>query len=304
MKNLLLRILLFPLFLLPFCASGQQQVMYTQYMFNGLAINPAYAGTAEALSITALGRWQWTGIEGAPNTQTLSAHAPIEGRRIGLGLTVTRDEIAVTRETGVYASYAYRLNLGKGYLSMGLQGGFSALKGNYGDVYTLNPDPSFQGQSTAFLPNVGAGLFYYSSKFYAGLSAPLLLEDKMKDGGLVTYTQTRHYFFTTGMVFNLSDKIKAKPNVLVKLVEGAPVSVDYNLSFLLSNVVWLGVSYRRPESINFLVEFNINPKFRVGYAYDRVIEPSLRTATASSHELMLNYRISLKKNGIVTPRDF
>jgi len=304
MKKLYLRSLSLSLFLIPLFAAGQQQILYTQYMFNGLAINPAYAGTSEALSITALGRWQWVGIEGAPRTQTLSAHTPIEGKNIGIGLTVTHDEIAVTKETGVYASYAYRLHIGSGYLSMGLQGGFSTQKGNYNDVYTVNPDPKFQGQTSTFLPNIGAGLFYYNSAFYAGLSAPLLMQNTIKNGGVDVYKQTRHYFFTSGMVFNLSPSVKAKPNILVKFIEGSPVSVDYNINFLFNNIIWFGISYRPPESVNFLIEFNVNKNFRIGYSYDHIIEKSLRSATVSSHEIMLNYRISLKKKGVVTPRYF
>jgi type IX secretion system PorP/SprF family membrane protein len=289
---------------MPLLVFGQQQVMYTQYMFNGLAINPAYAGTSEALSITALGRWQWVGIEGAPTTQTLSAHTPIEGKNIGVGLTLTRDEIAVTKETGVYASYAYRLHIGSGFLSMGLQGGFSTLKGNYNDVYTLSPDPMFQGQSSHFLPNIGAGLFYYNAVFYAGVSAPLLMENNIKSGGVNVYKQARHYFLTSGMIFNLSRGVKVKPNILLKFIEGVPISVDYNVNFLFSNVIWLGVSYRAPESVNFIGEINISKNFRIGYAYDHIIQNTLRTATSSSHEVMLNYRISLKKRGVVTPRYF
>jgi type IX secretion system PorP/SprF family membrane protein len=269
-------------------------------MFNGLAINPAYAGTGEALSITALARWQWTGVEGAPTTQTISAHTPVQGKKIGLGLTVVRDEIAVTKQTSVLAAYAYRLPVGSGYLSMGLQGGFSTLNVKYDDVYTLNPDPTFQQPSSQFVPNAGAGVFYYNSVFYAGVSCPMLIENEVSG----VLTQRRHYFLSTGMVFDLSKQVKVKPNILVKTVEGSPISADYNLNFLFHEVIWFGVSYRTSESINFLTELNINKKFRIGYSYDHVIESSLKTIATSSHELMLNYRINLAKKGIINTRYF
>lgn len=292
------------LLVLPLVATAQQQSMYTQYMFNGLAINPAYAGTGDALSASALVRRQWVGLEGAPTTETISVHAPVQSKNIGLGLTVSMDQIAVTRQTGVYGAYSYRIPVRNGYLSAGLQVGFSAVRADYSEVYTLGQDPTFQQLYSQFLPNAGVGLFYYNSVFYAGLSAPLLIENKMESNGTDIFTQRRHYFFTSGMVFSLSDGVKAKPNILVKVVEGSPVSVDYNVNFLLNNTVWLGVSYRGPESINFLMELNINKRFRVGYAYDHIIQNTLKTVTTSSHEILLNYRVSLTKKGVVNPRTF
>jgi type IX secretion system PorP/SprF family membrane protein len=304
MKALRWRTMLILGYLLPIAVQGQQQPMYTQYMFNPLAINPAYAGTSDALSITALSRWQWVGMEGAPVTQTLSVQAPVQSRKVGLGLTVTVDEIAVTKQTGVYGAFAYRIPVGSGYLSFGLQAGFTALKADYDKAYVLGTDPVFQQQYSEFMPNAGGGLFYYNSLFYAGLSSPMLIQNKVESGGSYVFTQRRHYFFNTGMVFRLSDEIKAKPNLLVKTVEGSPVSIDYNVNFLFKNVAGFGVSYRGPESVNFLTEININKRFRFGYAYDHVIQPTLKNAATSSHEILLNYRVSLTKNGVLTPRQF
>lgn len=304
MKKIYLQNLIIALLLLPVVASAQQQALYTQYMFNGLVINPAYAGTGEALSMTAQARWQWVGLEGAPTTQTFSAHTPVRDKNIGLGLTVSHDAIGITKQTSVFGAYAYRIPIGGGFLSMGLQGGFSLLKGNYDDVYTLNADPAFQQLSSEFLPNIGAGVFYYNAVFYAGFSSPLLLESKARSGGADVFMQRRHYFLTSGMVFNLSRNVKAKPNILVKAIEGSPLSLDYNINFLFHDILWFGVSYRTPESICFLAELNINKKLRAGYSYDRVIESALKTVAVSSHEIMLNYRIALEKKGIVNPRLF
>ena len=292
------------LMLLPAMAYGQQQALFSQYMFNGLGINPAYAGMSGSLDIAALARWQWVGIEGAPTTTTLSAHAPIQSKKIGLGLTISRDEIGITDQTTVFAAYAYRLQVGKGHLSMGLQGGFTSFNGNYNDLYTLNPDVTFQGQASEFLPNAGAGLFYHTAVYYVGFSAPMLIQNKIQNNSTDIFTQRRQYFLTSGAVVNLSRHVKAKPNILVNMVDGAPVSVDYNVNFLFNEVIWFGVSYRPPESLIFITQLDIDQRFRIGYAYDHIIERTLSNVASSSHEILLSYRIKLVKNSVTTPRYF
>lgn len=283
---------------------AQQQASYTQYMFNGMAINPGYIGTHEALSFTALGRWQWVGMEGAPNTQTFAVHTPIKSKNIGVGLQAVRDEIAVSRFTTVMAGYAYRLPISGGYLSMGLQGGFQSFNANYNDAYTLGSDPTFQQSYSAFKPNFGAGLFYYNAIWYAGVSAPELLNHHIEQDGQSVFNTERHYFMTGGAVFTLTPDIKMKPNLLVKVINGAPVSVDYNVNFLFKEVLWLGFSYRPPESVSFLVELNISQNLRFGYAMDVVTNATLSQSANTSHEMMLNYRIPLRKDQVVTPRYF
>lgn len=287
-----------------FVVTAQQQTTYTQYMFNGLAINPAYAGSHDALSFTALGRWQWVGMKGAPNTQTFAVHSPIQSKHMALGLMASRDEIAVTTNTTVMADYAYRIAMGGGYLSMGLQGGFQSYRANYSDAYTINTDPTFQKNISSFSPNFGAGLFYYNPIWYAGVSVPEIVKTNVENGGQIIYTQERHYFFTGGVVFILSPSVKMKPNVLVKVVEGSPVAIDYNVNFLLKEILWLGASYRSSESVDFLAEINLNQQFRIGYALDLVTNSTLRNSAGTSHELLLNYRISLSKDKVVTPRYF
>lgn len=292
------------LMLLSLTGFSQQYASYTQYMFNGMSINPAYIGSHDALSFTALGRWQWVGMEGAPNTQTFSVHSPIRSKNMGLGLQATRDEIAVSRFTTVMAGYSYRIPVGGGYLSMGLQGGFQAYNANYSEAYTLSNDVTFQQNYSAFKPNFGTGLFYYNSIWYAGVSVPQIITHHVEDDGQSVFTESRHYFVTGGAVFALSPSVKMKPNFLVKVVEGAPVSVDYNVNFLLKEILWLGVSYRPPESVSFLAEINISQRFRFGYALDVVTNSTLSEAANTSHEVMLNYRINLRKDQVVTPRYF
>ncbi len=276
-------------------AKAQQQVTFTQYMFNPMAINPGYIGSQGTMNISALGRWQWTGIEGAPRTQTLAMHTGVPDKNIGLGLQITHDEIAVTSQTSVFLGYSYMIPVGPGELRMGIQGGYQRFNSDLADLFVIGADPSFSESISASRPNFGFGLFYSTDRYYGGLSAPLLLNTTVESGGQAIITQRRHYFLTGGYLFDLSENVKIKPNLLIKAVDGAPVSVDYNVNVLLKELLWLGVSYRPPESINFLVEFNINDNLSIGYAYDYIIDATLSDATTSSHELLVSYRFNLFK---------
>ena len=301
MKKIYLILVFMSVFLV---AGAQQQASYTQYMFNGMAINPAYIGSQDALNFSLVGRWQWLGMEGAPNSQTFSVHSPIRSTNAGIGLQISRDEIAVTNSTSVMAGYAYRIPLGGGILSMGLQGGVQTYRANFSAAYTISPDPTFLANYAAARPNFGTGLFYHNSVFYAGFSIPELINNEVGSDGHRLFTQKRHFFWTGGAVFALSPYVKIKPNFLIKAVEGVPLSVDYNLNLLLQEVLWLGISLRPPESVSFLVEFNVNSRMRVGYAMDYILDATLSQAANSSHEILLNYRLGLVKDQVITPRYF
>ncbi len=284
---------------------AQQQVMYTQYMFNGLAINPAYAGSHETLSLTALAREQWTGIDGAPSTQTFSAHAPIKAKRIALGLLVLNDEIGVTSQTGAYASYAYKINFEqKGTLSMGISGGFTYFNAAFSEV--SQSDPSFgNADIQEFQPNVGVGFYYYTDRFFAGISTPQLLETTFDQNNNDSDSKLlRHYFATAGYVIDLNSYLKFKPHALIKYVEGAPLQLDLNASVLFQEVIWLGVSWRSFDSLDGILQIQATPQFQIGYAYDFLTTTDLSRVNGGSHEIMLNYRFSFSKNKVVTPRYF
>ncbi len=283
--------------------SGQQQAIFSQYMFNGLAINPAYAGSHESLSITALSRWQWVGFEGAPNTQTLTVHTPVRGKNIGLGLQFVRDEIGLSTENSLQTSYAYKVYFGKGVLSMGLLAGFSRFNLHYADARVLTFDPSLTNiQQT--LPNFGAGLFYSGENAYLGLSAPVMLRSSISENGVDLFARQSHYFLTGGMIFNVNEQLKLKPNFLIRVVEGAPLGYDLNLNAVIRDMFWLGISARPPESINFLFEFQAGDQLRIGYAMDYIMDNALGLVTTTSHEFMINYRISRRDRRVVTPRYF
>ena len=278
--------------------------MYTQYMFNGLAINPAYAGSHESLTLTALGREQWVGFEGAPSSQTFTAHAPLRNDKIALGLLLTRDEIGITKQQGAYAIYAYRIRMVKGTLSAGLQAGFNNYRAAFSQVKVRQDDGSFSiDDLQGFLPNFGTGVYYNTQRFYVGFSLPQLLTNPYPGHDGSRAQQYRHWFLTSGYVFDLNQDLKLKPNVLVKAVEGAPLELDLNANLLIRELIWLGVSYRSLDAISGLFELQATPRFRIGYAYDYTLT-DIQQFNTGSHELMLNYRFLRKDKKMLTPRYF
>jgi len=292
-------------FLLTISATmAQQQVMFTQYMFNQTAINPAYAGSHRTLSVTALARKQWAGLEGAPSTLTLSAHSPIKNQRVGVGLLVVNDKIGVTSQTGLYNAYSYRIPFQNGgRLAFGLQIGFTAYNAKFSTV--SDTDPTFAGDVKEVHPNVGGGLFYNTKLFYVGFSAPQLIQNTFDRNNIDSDSKMlRHYFLTAGYVFTLNRQLKLKPSFLVKAVDGAPVQFDVNLNLLMQEVLWVGVSWRSFESVDALVQFQITEKLQFGYAYDFSTTRELSRVNSGSHEIMLNYRVLKKRQSKSIPRYF
>ena len=287
-------------------AYSQQQVMFTQYMFNGLVLNPAYAGSHESISMTALSRVQWVGLDGAPNTQTFSIHSPVPDKNFALGGFFVRDNIGVTSENNFFLSYAYRIRTKSGTISMGIQGGMSSVRTSFDDLSVQ--DANLRGTSSKMKPNFGAGLYYRTERFYFGASAPYILRNSDSDqvSSLpqeINTDQIQHYYLTSGVVLDISPLVKVKPSLLVKAVSGAPVEFDINANFLFDEKLWLGVSYRSFDSIDLLLELQLNSQFRLGYAYDITVT-ELAGVNSGSHEIMLNYRLIFSKSKIVTPRYF
>lgn len=282
---------------------SQQQVMFTQYMFNGLVLNPAYAGSHESVSATILAREQWVDIDGAPSTQTFSIHSPVINQRFALGAVVLRDEIGVTDQTGAYLSYAYRIPLNDNTkLSFGLQGGVTFFDASFSEVFENDRVGVDVSESQG---NVGFGIYLNSKRFYAGFSVPQLLETEFdKENPDSDALLVRHYFTILGYVFDLSRAVKVKPNILVKAVDGSPVQFDLNANFLFHEVLWVGGSWRSFDSFDALVQFQVTPKLQVGYAYDFATTSELRRINGGSHEFMLNYRFNFNKSRIITPRYF
>lgn len=291
------------LLLMPQLAKSQQHAQFSQYMFNGLSINPAYAGSHESMSATVLGRWQWVGIEGAPETNVFSIHAPIPGKSIAVGLQLVNDKIGLSQENNFQASFAYRIKLRYGTLAMGISGGVSDYRIDYNRAETVNNDPNQVGVVRQMLPSFGAGLFYYTSNTYLSISSPILTNSTVKDNGSSVYQQAGHYFVMGGVIIDVNRNLKIRPNFLVKLVDGAPITYNLNVNTVFRDMVWVGVSYRPKESVNFLLELKLTNQLRVGYAMDVLTGPVSEFARASN-EIMINYRFPLGGGRKVAPYRF
>ncbi len=284
---------------------GQQQATFSQYMFNGLAINPAYAGSHDALSVNLLTRFQNVGLPGAPNTQTLAIHTPLVNERIAVGLLIVHDNIAVINQTGVNGIYAYRLPMGKGrQLSMGVQAGFSSYQAAYSKLEIYQPDLAFSQDVRQTRPNFGAGLYYSSDLWYAGISMPHLMSNIFQRGAnFETIHQSVPLILTGGYVFTLNRLMKIKPNFLLKTVDQRIVEFDMNANLLFDEVLWVGLSYNFSHALSMLIEMQVTDQFRFGYSFTASMGP-IRTAEVGSHEILLNYRFKKFSKGIVTPRYF
>jgi type IX secretion system PorP/SprF family membrane protein len=289
-------------------ASAQQSIMYTQYMFNGLVVNPAYAGSDKYLNATLQARQQWMGFKGAPTSQMFSAHNSSANKKNGIGILIERETMGVNQTFNGYIMYAYKINFKKSVLSLGLQAGVS----NYQQRLTeLNVpqgtnDPSVASNASYTLPNFGAGIYYSSKHFYLGLAVPYLLQNTFDTSNpVLTARQSRNYFFNSGFVFDLSSSLKLKPNVFVRYVSGAPVNVDLNLNLLIKDVLWIGCSYRVTNSINPLIEMLVTQRLRIGFTYDIPIS-AMAGVYSGSPEAMINYRFVSKKkpSRILSPRYF
>ncbi len=279
---------------------GQQDTQYTQYMYNMNVLNPAYAGSKGVTSIGLLGRTQWVGIEGAPQTLTLSLHSPI-ANQVGLGFSIIHDEIGPVKEDNVYADFSYTVNTSlEGRLAFGLKAGVTFL--GVRELTTVDPDPLNEPINIA-TPNFGAGIFYYTQKFYMGLSVPNFLETHHleKDMQSSSASEKAHFFLTSGYVFEINDNLKLKPSAMIKATSGAPLSVDLSANILIHDKFEFGLSHRLDDSISAMVGVSINENFRMGYAYDKTVS-NLEKFNTGSHELLLLF--DFNRRNIKSPRFF
>lgn len=289
--------------LLFFCVHAQYGPVYSQYMFNGLAINPAYAGSREALSISALHRSQWSGFEGAPVTSTLSANTPLKNEKVALGLLVFHDRYGITSQTGIQGSYAYRITMGKGKLSFGLQGGIAFQQYNLNNVANIQPnDPVFSGSYRLAVPTAGTGIYYYSDKYFAGISVPQLLIFKTHSSLERNSIRNKTYLFTGGYTFNINGDFKVKPSFLLKVAHASPSQIDVNTMFFYKNKYGAGVSYRSSEAWVFLLSFQASRQLNIGYSYDRSFDKVVSFKNGS-HEIVLTYDFKFTVNA-TGPRSF
>ena len=275
---------------------GQQRPVLSQYMFNGLLINPAYAGSLDYLTATAQVRQQWLNLEGAPGTQIVSGHSNIESRPVGVGAIISNEAIGIHNDFGFYAIYAYRLKMNAGVLHMGVQGGFNNIQSRYADLNVKHDEAVFSRNTNQFNPNFGTGLYYYTKNSYVGFSVPYILKRStvflVDESGLGRQRYSRYYFLTAGHLFRITENFIFKPSTLVRMEENAPVAVDLNANVLLEDVVYLGISFRNFNDLIALFEIQVNNAIRIGYSYDWG-QSELSNFNSGTHEFMVNYRINI-----------
>jgi type IX secretion system PorP/SprF family membrane protein len=286
---------------------AQQDPMYTSYMFNTMSINPAYAGSKGYMTLTGLSRIQWVGINGAPRTQSIIAHTPVYKYSLGLGLSVVNDRIGPLNNTTITTDYSYTLKAGENLrLALGLKLGFDLFSNNTSSLSKTDNQDAYLNTNldNLFLPNVGAGAYLYNQSWYAGLSVPKLIDNKISETGVVGGSREKHHFyFIGGAIMPLNHLWKFKPSTLVKMVANAPVSFDISACFLYNEKVWAGLAYRNGDSFSGIFEINLTKQLRVGYAYDMVVS-SLHLNSYGSHEIMISYDFRFRNDKILSPRYF
>lgn len=320
MRSNLNRIRLFAAIILLFGTGkiqAQYDYMFTQYMFNETFINPAYTGSKDAMSATLLHRQQWVNFPGRPITTSFSLHGPLMQSKMGLGLSVLNEKIGVLNHNLAYISYAYRLKTGdKSTLAFGLMGGIHNQVNKFSEIRT-NPegstvvDPQFsQNNASTIAPNFGTGVYFNTRTFYAGLSVPRMIDDKVKfasNGQVELSTRLEpanfHYYLVVGNLFKINDDLKLKGQAMVKAVMNAPLQFDINANALIKDMIWAGLAYRNGSSASAIVGMQVNPQFLVSYSYDYTLN-NIQKYSTGSHEIVLNYLFSYKGKKVVTPRYF
>lgn len=274
-------------------------------MYNTVNINPAYAGSRDALSIFLLHRTQWVGLDGAPVTNNASVHTPIGDSNFGAGLSFVNDRIGPTNENTISADLAYFIQISENYkLSVGLKGSANIFNLDVNKLRIYNQgDPQFQNLETSFNPNIGAGLYLFSDNTYVGLSVPNFFETNHYNDNDVSVTKEKmHYYLMAGHVFELGSNLKFKPAFLTKVVEGAPLQLDVTANFLIYEKLTLGAAYRWDSAVSGLVGFQLSNSIFAGYGYD-METTNLSNYNKGSHEIFLRFEL-FNNNRISTPRFF
>ncbi len=290
-----------------FAGIAQQDAIYSQYMFNPFAINPAYAGSRDAVNVVIVNRSQWIGLDGAPSTQTISGHVPMNRNNLAWGLNISRDKLGPTSNLLAAATGAYQLKLYRGTLTFGLRGGIYNSVVDHGKLNFREADDvlDHEERMSAIIPTFDFGLYYYTERFYAGLSSNHLTKHRFNYSSLANnqaYYLRRHTFLAAGYVFEINRDIQLKPSILLKHGGGLAFNADVNVNALFKELFWLGIGLRNLSSLNFLIDFNVTDYLRVGYSYDMTLS-KLKNYSHGSHEFILGFDFNLKKSSnILSPR--
>jgi len=291
---------------------AQQDPMYSQYVFNGMLINPAYAGTREVVNAVALYRNQWVNIPGAPKTGVFSIDSPVRNQKVGIGMNLVVDKIGATSHTGFAGIYSYKLYFNRSTLSFGLQGGVGFYNSNYSEVQHSNGstvDPAFINDYHMVLPNFSIGTYYHTERFYAGLSVMDILGNTIQDqlypnvSNDLSINIVSHFFLTSGYMFDLTPNFSLQPSFLLKYVSGAPLEGDINVVASFYNLLSFGVAWRSNASVDVLTQIKINKSLSLGYSYEYTTN-ELSSFTSGSHEIVLRYQLAGRNQRFVSPRYF
>jgi type IX secretion system PorP/SprF family membrane protein len=291
-------------------AVAQQDPMISQYMFNGLFLNPAYAGSHKYFTTTLNYRKQWVNFDGAPQTVMAAIDGPIPDKNMGVGLIIMNDQIGVTRQNSFMANYSYQIKTSeKGKLSLGLSLGVSQYRANLTSltVWDDNDEVFMNDLKSNIIPRFGFGVYYFQELWYAGISIPTLLAYQKGSNFSMNINNStsldRHYFLTGGLIFKVHENIKLRPSTLIKILPNAPIQADLNLSALFYETIWVGASFRSGDALVGIIEYQTNARFRVGYAYDLTFS-KIRNFSAGSHELMIGYDLGKEQIKVKSPRYF
>lgn len=271
---------------------AQHAPIYSQYIFNGLVLNPAYAGNHEAFSFSLSYRNQWAGMEGTPTTTVLGGHTILKNEKIGLGMLLYQDKIGISRNNGINGNYAYRINTGRVKISMGIQVGGVFVKEDWSEVTTTSTgDDAIPPATSFFKPTLGSGIFINSSKFFFGVSVPQLFS--LKRGGEKEGYSYNTFLFTSGVNLPVNDYLQFKPSVLIKYIRNSVLQADFNSLLIYKNLVTGGISYRTNEALVFLMRYAIKDQISFGYSYDQHLG-KMGNYVKGSHELLLTYILEYK----------
>ena len=298
--------------LLSWLGQAQQDAQYTQYMYNTISVNPAYAGSREVMSIFGLHRTQWVGLDGAPVTNAVSINTPINNSNVGLGVSIVNDEIGPSDENNISVDISYFIPTSQRYrLSFGIKATANLLNVDFTKLDIYNPsDERFSNNiDNKLSPNIGAGIYLHSDNTYFGLSVPYFMETKhfdkkaSDDASTFIAKERLHYYFIAGHVFDLSGNVQFKPSVLTKVVNGSPLQLDLSGNFLINEKFTAGLAYRWDAAVSALTGFQINDSWLIGYAYD-FDTTKLAKFNSGSHEIFLRYELFKKNNRLISPRFF
>jgi len=289
--------------------SAQQDAQYTQYMYNTISVNPAYAGSRGVLSVFGLYRTQWIGLDGAPETSTFSLNTPLStNSKLGLGASLVNDKIGPTIENTLSADLSYSIPTSESFkLSFGIKATANIFNLDVSKLSFENQgEEQFQDLQNKFSPNIGAGVYWHSDRAYLGFSVPNFIETNRYDDNTTAILKDKiNYYFMAGYVFNLDklEYIRFKPALLTKMVQGAPLQVDVSGNFMFYDKFTLGVAYRWSASVSAMAGFQVSKGMYIGYGYDHETT-NLRRYNSGSHEIFLRYEFFNSYKKMISPRFF